>query len=86
MLNPAWVGLYAVDYVLSLSGCEHALLTVEQAKVALADGTDGWAVLSTDSVSMFSADWTLRSEFVFGAPAGFDRLPIGLYKVGRHGR
>lgn len=84
LVNPAWVGLYAVDYVLSLSGCEHALLTIEQAKVILGDGADGWAVLSADSLSKFSAEWHLRPEFLFGAPAGFERVPIGLYRIGRH--
>ena len=86
LVNPAWVGLYAVDHVLSLSGCEHALLTIEQAKLRLEGGEDGWAVLSIASVSQFSEEWHLRSQFLFGAPAGFERVPIGLYRIARrHG-
>ena len=73
-MNPAWVGLYAVDHVLSLSGCEHALLTIEQAKLRLEGGEDGWAVLSIASVSQFSEEWHLRSQFLFGAPAGFEQF------------
>jgi len=83
LVNPAWVGLYAVDHVLSLSRCQHALLTLDQAKAVFAEGAEGWAVLSVDSLAKVPPEWSLQPEFTFGAPAGFERLPIVLYRVGR---
>ena len=85
LVSPSWVGLYAVDYVLSLSACEHRFLTAEKTMLALADRRDAWVVLSNDTAARWPKEWTLDSEFVFGAPAGFERVPITLYRA-RRGR
>ena len=83
LTGPSWVGLYAVDYVLSLSGCEHQFLTAEKTRLALADQDEAWVVLSSDTASRWPTPWTLNAEFVFGAPAGFERVPLTLYRVRR---
>lgn len=83
LTGPSWVGLYAVDYVLSLSGCEHQFLTAEKMMLALKDQEDAWVVLSNDTASRWPKEWTVDAEFLFGAPAGFERVPITLYRVRR---
>ena len=83
LTGPSWVGLYAVDYVLALSGCEHQLLTARNTILALTDQEDAWVVLSSDTASQWPTHWTLHPEFLFGAPAGFERVPLTLYRVRR---
>jgi hypothetical protein len=83
LTGPSWVGLYAVDYVLSLSGCEHQFLTAEKTMLALADQEDAWVVLSSETASSWPAPWTLDAEVLFGAPAGFERVPLTLYRLRR---
>jgi hypothetical protein len=79
----AWVGLYTVDYVLTLSGCTHRLLTVDHALGALTDADEAWAVLSAATVSRWSPRWHAEPRLLMGAPAGQDLIPIGLYRLTR---
>ena len=95
LTNPAWVGLYAVDYVLTLSGCDHRLLTVGATFRALSGdpgspgkpgGNDAWAILSNPpAVDWSQQHWRLEPAFVFGATAGQELLPITLYRISRGG-
>lgn len=84
--DPAWVGLYAVDYVLTLTGCQHQLLTVDRISGAAAAGGEVWAVLSSTTAARWPAPGTLALEYSIGAPAGQDLLQIGLYRLARGGR
>ena len=83
LIGPSWVGLYAVDHVLSLSGCKHQLMTAEKTLLALQGQEEAWVVLSNDTASRWPGQWTLAVEFPFGAPAGFERVPITLYRIRR---
>jgi hypothetical protein len=85
LVNPAWNGLYAADYVLTLTGCDHTLATVPRLSAELAGRRDAWVVMSGATAASWPPAWKLDAAYLFGAPAGPDRIPIGLYRLTRVG-
>lgn len=81
--NPAWVGLYAVDYVLTLNGCEHRLLTAERTLSTMSETGNAWAIMSNSTGRAWPQQWHLEPAFALGAPTGPDLVPITLYRVTR---